>query len=147
MSTSKRTNSASHWLAVGLPVAGAVAGALFGIALTPLGKIIGGAPPAGFRNYAWNATVFGVMAAIVSPIVTFGALRRVPLWRTVAEPLTLAVVGGVVATVVGSGVLLLALPPAGLAAGFFWLARRYPQEPVAAASLPTAHAPRRVERV
>jgi hypothetical protein len=147
MSIISRSSATVRWLAVGIPVAGAVAGALFGMVLTPLGKIIGGAPPADLRNYVWNAAAFGIMAAVVSPIVTWSALRRVPLWRTVAEPLTLAVAGGVVAALAGSGVLLLALPPVGLVAGFAWLVRRYPSEPLATEVLPAHGAARRIERV
>ncbi len=112
-------------LKVGLTLAGAVAGAAFGIVLTPLGKFAAGAPPATLANYAWNAGVFAVLAAVVSPVVAWSALRRVPLWRTIAEPLGLAVGGGVVAVVTGMPVLLLALPAVGLVAGFLHLERRY----------------------
>jgi hypothetical protein len=115
---------------VGLIAAGAVAGALFGVVLTIFGKILGGAPSADFANYVWNATVFGILAGIFSPLVTWAALRRAPLWRTVAEPLALAVAGGALGMAVGSGVLFLALPPAGLALGFAHLSRKYPQEPI-----------------
>src|SRR5690348_337277 len=94
-------------LTAGQSVTGAIAGAAFGIVLTRLGKIIAGAPPATFANYVWNATVFGVLAGIVSPIISWSALRRVPLWRTVAEPLGYALAGGAAAVVAGSGVLLL----------------------------------------
>src|SRR4051812_48563386 len=47
-----------------LVVGGAVAGALIGVGLTPLGKIVAGAPPADAANYIWNALVFGVMGAL-----------------------------------------------------------------------------------
>src|SRR5690348_11193343 len=103
--------STRRWLTVGLTVSGMVAGAAFGLVLTRLGKLVAGAPPATIGNYVWNATVFGVLAGIVSPIVSWSALRRVPLWRTVAEPLAYAVAGGTAALVVGSGALLLTLPP------------------------------------
>jgi hypothetical protein len=115
-----------RWLKVGLTVSGAVAGAVFGILLTRLGKIITGAPPASVANYAWNAAVFGVIAGIVSPIVSWSALRRVPLWRTIIEPLAFAVAGGAAAVIIGAPVLLLVLPPAGLALGFVTLRRRFP---------------------
>jgi prepilin signal peptidase PulO-like enzyme (type II secretory pathway) len=59
------TLSTRRWLKVGLAVGGAVAGALFGIVLTALGKIVADAPPATLANYAWNATVFGVLAVVV----------------------------------------------------------------------------------
>jgi hypothetical protein len=52
-------------------------------------------------------------------------LRRVPVWRTVVEPLGYAIAGGVAAVIAGSGLLLLALPPIGLGLGFLRLHRRY----------------------
>lgn len=123
-----------RWLKAGLTVAGALAGAVFGIALTRLGKLATGAPPATLANYAWNAGVFGVMAGIVSPLVAWTALRRVPLWRAVAEPLAYAVAGGAAAVLVGAPVLILILPPIALTLGFTRLAHRYPEPP----SLPAA---------
>jgi hypothetical protein len=117
--------STRRWLKVGLTVTGAIAGAAFGIVLTRLGKIIAGAPPATLANYAWNAAVFGVVAGIVSPLVSWSVLRRVPLWRTVIEPLAYAVAGGSAAVIIGAPVLLLVLPPAGLVLGFVRLQRRY----------------------
>jgi predicted transporter len=115
-----------RWLKLGLTVGGALAGAAFGIALTRLGKIVADAPPATLGNYAWNAAVFGVIAGIVSPIVSWTALRRAPLWRTVVEPLAYALAGGCIAVVLGVPALLLLLPPVGLALGFVGLQRRYP---------------------
>ena len=117
-----------RWLKVGLVVSGALAGAVFGVILTRLGKIVAGAPPADFANYAWNAMVFGVMAAIVSPLVTWSALRRAPLWRTIVEPLSYALAGGAAAVVLGIGSLILILPPVGLAFGFMRLQQRYPDK-------------------
>jgi hypothetical protein len=113
-------------LKVGLTLAGILAGAAFGVVLTRLGKIVSGAPPGTFANYLWNAAVFGAVAGIVSPLVAWSGLRRVPLWRTVAEPLLWAVGGGVAAVLVASGALLLVLPPIGLTLGFLNLRRRYP---------------------
>jgi hypothetical protein len=118
--------STRRWLKLGLVIGGGLAGAVFGIVLTRLGKIVTGAPPATLANYAWNATVFGVFAGVVSPIVGWNALRRVPLWRTFVEPLAYAVAGGGVAVIAGLPALLLILPPAGLALGFMRLHRRYP---------------------
>ena len=114
-----------RWLKVGLTIAGALAGAAFGIALTRLGKIVAGAPPATLANYIWNAAVFGVIVGVVSPVVAWSALRRVPLWRTVVEPLAYALAGGGAAVVIGVPVLILVMPPVGLALGFISLARRY----------------------
>jgi len=116
-----------RWLKGGVTVAGVVAGAAFGVILTRLGKIVAGAPPATLGNFAWNAAVFGVLAGVVSPLVTWSALRHVPLWRTVAVPLISAVAGGCVAVIVGAPVLIFVLPPAGLALGFAHLHRRYPE--------------------
>ncbi|MFI5228878.1 MAG: hypothetical protein ACHQWU_07400 [Gemmatimonadales bacterium] len=115
-------------LKFGLIAAGIAAGALFGVALTVLGKNDAGAPPATAANYAWNAALFGVIAGVVAPIVTWSELRRVPIWRTIVEPLGLAVAGAALGVLVGSGILVLALPPAGLVAAFVLLRRRYPQE-------------------
>ncbi|MHB1298735.1 MAG: hypothetical protein ACYC0B_09435 [Gemmatimonadaceae bacterium] len=116
-----------RWLKVGLAVAGFVAGAAFGLVLTRIGKIAAGAPPATVANYLWNAAVFGVLATIVSPLVSWNALRQAPLWRTVAEPLGYAIVGGAAALVVGAPVFVLILPPVGLAVGFVRLHHRYPE--------------------
>jgi hypothetical protein len=116
--------STRRWLKVSLTVGGALTGAAFGVVLTRLGKLATGAPPATLANYAWNAAVFGVAAAVISPIVSWSALRRVPLWRTVAEPLAYALAAAAVAVVVAVPVLLFALPPAGLLFGFVRLHRR-----------------------
>jgi hypothetical protein len=52
---------AMRWrLRIGLIVAGAVAGALVGAALTVLGKIVAGAPPAIMQNYLWNMRISGL---------------------------------------------------------------------------------------
>lgn len=118
-------------LQLGLVIAGAVAGAVFGVILTRLGKLATGAPPATLANYAWNAAVFGALSAVVSPFITWAELRRVPLWRTVTEPLVAAVAGGCAAVVLGVPVLILVLPPLGLGLGFANLRRRYP-DPVEA---------------
>lgn len=122
----KNPLSTRRLLQVGLVVAGAVAGAAFGLILTRLGKIATGAPSATLANYAWNAAVFGALAAVVSPLITWSELRRVPLWRTVAEPLVAAVAGGCAAVVIGAPLLILVLPPLGLGLGFANLRRRYP---------------------
>jgi hypothetical protein len=103
-----------------------LAGAVFGVLLTRLGKLVAGAPDASLANYAWNAAAFGLIAGIVSPIVSWAALRRVPLWSTVAEPLVWAVAGGAAAVILGVPALILVLPPVGLVLGFGNLRRRYP---------------------
>jgi Na+/H+-dicarboxylate symporter len=108
-------------LKVGLVIAGLCAGAVVGAALTYLGKIVAGAPPATLGNYVWNMVVFGVVSAIVTPIVTWSALRDVPLWRTVLEPLAVGIAGAVIGVFVGSGVALLVLPPVGIGAAILRL--------------------------
>lgn len=118
-------------IAFGLTIAGFAAGAVFGAALTVLGKIVAGAPPPTLGNYLWNAAVFGGLAAVVSPVVSWAALRNVPLWRTIVEPLALAVAGGAVGVLAGSGILFLALPPVALVAGFVHLSRAYPSTALA----------------
>ena len=115
-----------RWLKVGMAIGGAISGIMFGIVLTRLGKIVAGAPSATLANYALNAAVFGVAAGIISPTLSWSELRRAPLWRTVVEPLAYALAGGAAAVVMGSGVLLLALPPLGLALGYVRLHHRYP---------------------
>lgn len=119
-------------LQLSLVVAGAASGAVFGVILTRLGKIAAGAPPATLDNYLWNAAVFGVMAGVLSPLITWSTLRRAPLWRTVAEPLVAAVAGGCAAVIVGVPALILLLPPVGLALGLANLKRRYPDPQVEA---------------
>ena len=118
--------STRRFLQIGLVVAGAVTGAVFGVVLTRLGKIATGAPPATLANYLWNAAVFAAIAAVVSPAVTWSELRRVPLWRTLVEPLAAAVAGGCAAVILGVPVLILVLPPLGLGLGIANLRRRYP---------------------
>ena len=96
-----------------LIIGGALAGAVFGFVLTPVGKVIADAPPADAANYLWNAGVFALMGAALAPIVTWSALRNVPLWRAVVEPLAGAAIGAAAAVLLGWGAGLLALPPLG----------------------------------
>ena len=116
-----------RYLKVGLILAGALAGAAFGLLLTRLGKLVTGAEDATLANYVWNAGVFGLVAAVVSPIVSWTSLRSVPLWRTIVEPLAWAASGGLAAVVMGVPALILVLPPVGLLLGFVVLGRRYPE--------------------
>jgi hypothetical protein len=112
-------------LTIALVFAGAGAGAAAGAVLTVLGKVVAGAPPATPANLAWNMAVFALAAAVVSPLVTWSAFRRVPLWRTVLEPLAGVIAGAGIAVALGSGVLLLLLLPAGLVAAMLRLGHRY----------------------
>lgn len=116
-----------RWLKLGLILAGVVAGATFGLLMTRLGKLAAGAPPATLANYVWNAAVLGTIAGVVSPLISWSALRQAPLWRTIVEPLLYAAAGASAAVIVGVPVLILVLPPAGLALGFVRLHHRYPE--------------------
>jgi hypothetical protein len=119
-----------RWVTLGLTVTGALAGAVVGLALTMLGKIVADAPPADMANYLWNARAFAVMGAILGPTVTWSALRHVPLWRTAAEPLMGAVLGAGVGVLLGSGVAFLLLTPLGAAAAVARLERAYRPQPL-----------------
>jgi hypothetical protein len=109
-------------LKVGLTVAGAISGALAGAALTVLGKIVAGAPPATLSNYEWNMVAFGMIGAVLSPIITWSALRHVPLWRTVLEPLAAGVAAATIGMLAGSGVAFLILALLGVGAAIVRLA-------------------------
>lgn len=115
-----------RWITAGLVFGGAIAGTALGVALTPLGKIVAGAPPADTANYIRNAVAFGIMGACVGPVVTWSVLRNSPFWRTVVEPLVGCVVGAAVGVLLGSGALFLALIPVGgaVAAGRLALTNR-----------------------
>lgn len=115
MDTSKYDDPARgtrRWITVGLAIGGALAGAAIGVALTPLGKIVAGAPPADLANYARNAAAFAAIGALAVPLVGW-SLRRVPLWRTVVEPLAGALAGAGIGVLAGSGAAFLALIPVG----------------------------------
>lgn len=103
-------------ITAGLVIGGALAGAAVGMVLTPLGKIVAGAPPADPANYLWNAGAFAVLGACVGPVVTWSALRNVPFWRTIAEPLAGSLLGAGIGVLLGSGAAFLALIPVGAAA-------------------------------
>lgn len=108
-----------------LATLGAIGGALAAIPITSLGKLIAGAPPASLPNYLWNMGVLAAMAAIGSPFLTWSALRRVPLWRAMAEPAIGAVVGGAVAFAVGAPMAFLVLMPVGIGAATWRLHHAY----------------------
>jgi hypothetical protein len=112
-------------LTAGLVIAGAAGGAIAGAALTVLGKLVAGAPPATLANYAWNMAAFGLMGAVIGPVVTWSALRNVPLWRTVLEPLVAGVAAAALGVAVGSGTLFLVLIPIGIGASILRLNYSY----------------------
>lgn len=124
----KRFFATRRRLKVALVTTGAASGAIVGAALTVLGKIVAGAPAATLPNYVWNMLWFGLFGAIIGPIVTWSALRRVPLWRTVLEPLVAGVAGAAIGVAAGSGVLFLALVPVGIAASVLRLGLVYRQK-------------------
>ena len=78
------------------------------------------------RRLQVGLVIAGAIAGVVSPIITWSTLQRAPLWRTIVEPLACAVAASAAAVVLGLPVLVLLLPPAGLALGFLNLRRRYP---------------------
>jgi hypothetical protein len=104
-----------RWLKVGLVIAGAVAGGIVGVAVTYLGKIVAGAPPATMANYLINLRIFALVGAVFTPVVIWSGLQRVPLWRTVLEPLAAGILGAAVGVALGSGILFLVLIPVGMA--------------------------------
>jgi hypothetical protein len=103
-------------ITLGLVLGGALAGAVAGVVLTPLGKMVAGAPPADLANFLWNAGAFAAIGAFAAPTVIWSALRHVPLWRAVAEPLMGALMGAAVGALLGSGPAFLLLVPLGAAA-------------------------------
>lgn len=147
-----RPSSVRLRIVLALMLGSACAGAVAGAVLTPLGKLVAGAPPATAANYAWNMVAFGVLAVVVSPLVTWASLRRVPLWRTFVEPLTGALLGAALALALGSAIAFLLLTPAGLVAAMVRLAQRYrdPAAQLAAGTAPvgwrTDGSLRRIER-
>ena len=85
---------------------GAVVGALVSIPLTELGKIIAQAQePADTANYIWNAWSFGIIGAVLAPLLGWSWLRRVPLWRAALEPAALGLLGALAGMASGIGAL------------------------------------------
>jgi hypothetical protein len=68
---------------------------------------------------------FGLIGAVLGPIVTWSALRQVPLWRTVVEPLSAGVVAAGVGVLIGSGTAFLILAPLGVGAACWRLSHSY----------------------
>lgn len=116
-------------LEVGLVVAGLISGAIIGAAITVLGKIVTGAPPATPSNYLINMTWFALFGAVIGPTVIWTALKRAPLWRTVVEPLLAGLAGAAVGVALGSPLLFLALVPIGIGAAATRLGYVYREKP------------------
>jgi hypothetical protein len=112
----KRFFATRQRLKTGLVIAGLASGAIVGVAITILGKIVAGAPPATLSNYLINIAWFAAFGAVIGPAVTWTALRRVPLWRTVLEPLVAGIAGAAIGVALGSLPLFLALVPIGIGA-------------------------------
>lgn len=123
-----------RWITAGLVGGGALAGATLGIALTPLGKLVAGAPPADAANYIRNAYAFAVIGACVAPAVVWSTLRNAPIWRTIAEPLVGCLIGAGVGMLTGSGAVFLALIPVGGAVAAARLAIAHPSRALPAGS-------------
>lgn len=77
---------------LGLVLAGAVVGALCGIAaLAPfaLVRLLHPSPDDNFYSVwdvvPWAATVGSVLGAVLGPVLAWGLLRRAPLWRVVRD--------------------------------------------------------------
>jgi hypothetical protein len=127
----KRFFATRRRLRVGLVIGGAVSGAIVGAAITVLGKIVAGAPPATLSNYVTNLCWFGLFGAVIGPIVTWSALRRVPLWRTLLEPIVAGVGGAAIGVALGSPVLFLALVPIAIGAAVARLGFAYREKQAA----------------
>jgi len=90
---------------------GAIGGALAAVILTILGNILSGAAQApGMVVYFWNVGVFAVLGAVFSPILAWSLLRRVPLWRAVAEPALGGILGTVIAILVAPSLFPVIVP-------------------------------------
>ncbi len=96
---------------------GAICGAVAAVFLTFLGNLISGSPsPPGLAVYAWNAQVFALFFAVISPVLAWTMLRRVPLWRAVAEPALGGIVGTVAAGLISPALFPIIAPASILAA-------------------------------
>lgn len=96
---------------------GGVFGAVAGIALTFLGNVISGySVPPGVDIYATNAGILAAIGAVGGPVAAWTLLRRVPLWRAVAEPAGAALLAGVGAMVLAPGLFLPAVVVVGVTA-------------------------------
>ena len=122
---------------------GAVMGAVVGAALTLVSYALVGilqVPEAEY--FIHNATSFAILGALIAPIGSWLALRRVPLWRAICEPTLVGVVAAA-ATIGLGGLTSLVLPAGAVLASLWRLNRAYNAEPTSRAAL-TGHRPVRL---
>ena len=78
-----------------LALSGGAVGALTAIALSFLGTVVANATlPSGHVEYHFGPLGFALAGAIGTPMISWLLMRRVPLWRAIAEP----AVGGILGT-------------------------------------------------
>ena len=102
---------------------GALIGAVVGAALTLVSYALVGIlqiPKAEY--FIHNAISCSILGAVIAPVGAWLALRKVPLWRAVAEPAVVGVVA--VAATIGSGGLPALLLPAGAVLASVWRLNR-----------------------
>ena len=84
-----------------LAAIGAAYGAMAAGLLTFLANgVAGTAIMPGVIRYSFNVAAFALCGATFGPVLAWTMLRRVPLWRTLAEPALGGVVGALLALVV-----------------------------------------------
>lgn len=94
---------------------GGLFGAAGGAVLTFLGNLISGYPVApGLEVYLNNAGILGAIGAVSGPTVAWSLLRRVPLWRALAEPAAVALVAGIGSMLLAPSLFLPAVVVGGL---------------------------------
>jgi MFS family permease len=122
--------SGRRWLATSLLAGmGAAIGALTGAGLTFLSHILIGLPRLPGSEYIlYNATSFAILGTVLGPMIGWLALRRVPLWRAVAEPALVGTVAAAIAIGFG-GFPFVLLPAFGVLAAAWRLNRAYTPRP------------------
>ena len=83
------------WVTAFLALSGGAVGALTAIVLSILGTVVANATlPSGHVEYHFGPLGFALAGAVGTPVLSWLLMRRVPLWRAVAEP----AVGGILGT-------------------------------------------------
>jgi hypothetical protein len=91
-----------------LSASGAVVGAATAAALSFLATSVAQATTSGGRvEYYFGPLGFAIIGALGTPLLTWLLMRRVPLWRAIAEP----TVGGVLGTLVALAAIPLVSAP------------------------------------